>query len=172
MHDYTVPDSIGDPIRAWRTWYVVPEDKTSGELRLRSFVYARLWKIGEAVEATCNAERHTDSETPSSNCTCGLYAVTGKDALDPYYRDRYSTSGSWTEIWRVCGEVALWGKLIPAERGYRAQYAYPVSIEIPKRIRGREQFLSPNEIAIALAHYGCEVKINEDVLDLRTDWNR
>lgn len=172
MHDYTVPDSIGEPIRAWRTWYVVPKDKTSGELRLRSFVYARLWEIGQPLEATCSAERHIDSETPSANCTCGLHAVTDKEALNRYYRDRYSTSGSWTEISRVCGEVALWGRLIPAEKGYRAQFAYPISIEIPRRIRGREQFLTPNEIALSLSHYGCEVKVNEDVLDLRNDRNR
>lgn len=51
-----------------------------------------------------------DVELPVESCTCGIYAA--KD---------------WGPVPRgdVRGEVYLWGKVITADRGYRAQYAYP-----------------------------------------------
>jgi hypothetical protein len=167
MNEYVVPDSTGDPLRAWRTWFVVPKNRTSGELRLRSFVYSRVWEIGEPQEASCNLENHTHTTTPDENCSCGLYGVTDKTRLDRYYRDRYSNSGTWLEIYRVRGEVALWGKVFPGEYGYRAQYAYPVHIEVPARIKGRERLLSAKEVAASLEHYGCTTEVTDDELDLR-----
>src|SRR3990172_1599475 len=40
------------------------------------------------------------------------------------YKSRPEDNGSWA--WSVYGRVALWGKIIEHEDGYRAQFAYPV----------------------------------------------
>lgn len=46
------------------------------------------------------------------NCVCGIYAVKQQCI-------NYGT---------VCGEVALWGRVIEHEFGYKSQYAYPLSL--------------------------------------------
>src|SRR3990172_7640689 len=40
------------------------------------------------------------------------------------YKSRPEDNGYW--IWSVLGRVALWGKIVEHEDGYRAQFAYPV----------------------------------------------
>lgn len=168
------PDFYGPPLRAWRTWFVVPRDGKDGPLRLKSFVYTNLWEIGEPKKATCRTAwarmgAETHKRAPVESCGCGIYGLKEREAVDKYYRskDSWCSTILWHEIWRVRGEVALWGKIVPGELGYRAEYAYPTKLEVPKQIKGREQFLSPKEIAIALEHYSCEVEVTEDVIDLR-----
>jgi len=49
------------------------------------------------------------------------------------YKSRPEDNGSWA--WSVYGRVALWGKIIEHEDGYRAQFAYPVEfLELNYRI--------------------------------------
>jgi hypothetical protein len=67
----------------------------------------------------------------------------------------------------VIGEVGLWGKIVPGKDGFRAQYAYPLRLQVPKQIKGRDQHLSAKEVVIGLEHYGCEIELTDDVLDLR-----
>jgi hypothetical protein len=174
MDDYTIPDAIGDPVVAWRVWFVVPKNKDSGELRLRSFVYQELWEPGEAHVAICNnpsqpgaLERPLPHDAPDDEHKCGIYAVKDREQVDHYFREPMYKSGQWKEIYRVIGRVNLWGKIIPGDKGYRAQFAYPHSIEVPSQIRGREQFLSTREIASSLRHYGVDVVVTGEVIDLK-----
>ena len=52
----------------------------------------------------------------AQHCTCGIYVLD-----DPYHCQGYA------DHWKtnVLAEVALWGRVIKAERGARGQYAYP-----------------------------------------------
>lgn len=174
MLDYIVPDSVGEPLRAWRTWFVVPENKTNGDLRLRSFIYANLWKR-EVQEAVCKGgatghidrEKYPPHEAPDDQHKCGIYASTTREGAELYYLNPEYSAQSWMEIWRVIGEVGLWGKIVPGTKGYRAQYAYPMRLEVPKRIKGRELHLSAKEVALSLEnYYECEVELVEETLDL------
>jgi hypothetical protein len=58
-----------------------------------------------------------ERDVPSESCQCGIYALRDRARLycSPYYRQA-----------EVVGAVSLWGKIIPGEDGYRAQFAYPL----------------------------------------------
>lgn len=56
-------------------------------------------------------------ECPDRNCSCGIYAH--KDKMAGYHPSPPN---------RAWGKVALWGRVIEHERGYRAEYAYPVEL--------------------------------------------
>src|SRR5882724_9837870 len=112
MNDYIVPDATGDPIVAWRCWFVVPENQDTGALRLRSFVYAELWEPGEVRVAECKnpsspdgIERSLPHPAPDDDHKCGIYAVSSRDQVDSYYRNDIFNPGQWREIWRVIGTV-------------------------------------------------------------------
>jgi hypothetical protein len=162
---FQVPDMVGEPIKAWRIWFVVPENKTSGELRLQSIVYGKLWEPKKIQKAHCHGIMvPTHHEAPEEGHSCGIYAVKTHEEVDKYYRDpAYKARTNWMEIWRVVGQVAMWGKIVEGDRGYRAQYAYPTKIQIPRTVKGREQHLTAREVQIALEHY-CETEIIEDTL--------
>lgn len=57
-------------------------------------------------------------EVPGNDCSCGIYALESKEAL---LRSPYVSGGQM-----AVGAVSLWGKVIKGERGYRAQFAYPL----------------------------------------------
>jgi hypothetical protein len=56
---------------------------------------------------------------PDPDCSCGIYALKDKQAL---LHSHYKSSGP------AIGAVNLWGRVIPAEHGFRAQFAYPLMI--------------------------------------------
>lgn len=58
-----------------------------------------------------------DIGAPAEGCTCGIYA-----ANDRAVAERYGQGGLGTY---VLGRVALWGKVIIYDQGFRAEYAYP-----------------------------------------------
>jgi hypothetical protein len=53
-----------------------------------------------------------------NRCTAGYYALRRPEDLAQYPHGN------------VYGVVKLWGKVIPAERGFRAEYAYPVAMVV------------------------------------------
>jgi hypothetical protein len=65
----------------------------------------------QIVEAGCKHTRLHPS--PSLECTCGLHGTHGVDLLRR------------TRCPAVLGRVALWGRVIEHDHGYRAQFAYP-----------------------------------------------
>ncbi|MGQ0520564.1 MAG: hypothetical protein ACT4PX_05365 [Actinomycetota bacterium] len=127
MTEFSVPDAI-EPIAAWRYWRVGSADR-----RLQSLTGRHQgWQPGQALEARCRFDNVDRSEwryqlvsgfspdphpAPSEGCTCGLYAARSLEHL------RGQPLFGLSRM--VVGEVSLWGKVIPGQHGYRAQFAYP-----------------------------------------------
>ena len=60
---------------------------------------------------------------PSEECDCGFWATKHlRAAVCPRVGDIYRRG-------IVMGKVALWGDIIEHEEGFRAQFAYPLSLE-------------------------------------------
>lgn len=103
------PDGM-EPLVGWRYWRVAGSALTS----LTRSVY---WPALERYEADCRlTPRH--GAVPAAECHCGIYAARGLDTLKELATPN-------VRVPLVVGKVALWGRVIPAERGYRAQYGYP-----------------------------------------------
>ncbi|MBI3648396.1 MAG: hypothetical protein HY240_06580 [Actinobacteria bacterium] len=100
-----------DPIVAWRTWRLTGR-RDGTNLRLRPVAgRAKPWAPERPTEAVCRLGRmHV---APNVDCTCGLHATREPDLLR-----RTKSPG-------VLGRVALWGRVVEHELGYRAQFGYP-----------------------------------------------
>jgi hypothetical protein len=59
------------------------------------------------------------------------------------------------------GRVSLWGVVIECERGWRALYAYPARLYVPRRSTSRRPHLSPRDVADGLAGYGVPVTVTD-----------
>jgi hypothetical protein len=78
--------------------------------------YKMFWPVKEVLKATCKYPGHklfkdTD-DIPVYECSCGIYALKQPNFSVTYIHDR-----------PILGVVELWGKIIVAEYGYRAEYA-------------------------------------------------
>jgi hypothetical protein len=100
-----------EPIAAWRTWALTGK-RDGSHLRLRPIAgRTRPWLPMAPAEAACKQARlHA---APNIDCSCGLHATHELDIL------RRAKSPA------VLGRVALWGRVIEHELGYRAQFGYP-----------------------------------------------
>jgi hypothetical protein len=98
------PDTIG-PILAYRVWQVVGR---SPNLGLKSWAHETVWESG-TLEAACALSSHT---APDFDCSCGIYALKRRTDVSHsiYGRD-------------VLGIVELFGRVVVATDGYRAQFA-------------------------------------------------
>lgn len=105
-----------EPIVAWRAWALTGRRDGTGLLLRPVAKRARTWKPMEIVEASCRTSRW--HEAPDPACTCGLHGTHGIELL------RRTKSPA------VLGRVALWGRVIEHEHGYRARYAYPQRVRL------------------------------------------
>jgi hypothetical protein len=106
--------ALNEPILAYRVWRV----GTDG--LLVSCTYECTWTPRARMDAHCciRGTLHPQA-APVWDCSCGFYAFKTPAALAA---SRYTElSGALT----VSGRVALWGRVIDHELGYRARYAYP-----------------------------------------------
>jgi hypothetical protein len=133
------------PVVGWRAWVVT---ETAAGLRLGSVLYDEVWTPGTTALAVCRrredffAEPLADHATPGLECGCGYHAARDPaDALS-YLRGRNEP----TTICRILGEVAIWGRLVETEAGWRAAAAYPFRLYVPD-----------DAIADSLAVYGVPV---------------
>jgi hypothetical protein len=109
-------DMASEPIVAWRAWALTGR-RDGTELLLRPVAKrARTWRPREVVEASCRTSRW--HEAPDPACTCGLHGTHGLEVLRK------------TKCPAVLGRVALWGRVIEHEHGYRAQFAYPQRLRL------------------------------------------
>ena len=111
-------------IRAWRAWRVGVFEPSGGgapEAFLRSCVHDAYWTPGEAVASRC-----VEHVRPSLACGCGIYAVTTREAALEWAQ----TTARAMPMPLVIGQVHLWGRVLQFSSGYRAQYAYPYSLEV------------------------------------------
>lgn len=117
------PDLI-EPIVGWRVWRVL-----NGTLR-SLYWGGVVWHPGHPMDAACRAHSYVGDDchsAPDEGCKCGLYATT----------DRLATTmlAARLRAADALGKVALWGKVIEGEVGYRAEHAYPVELWVTKRSR-------------------------------------
>ncbi|MBA2365788.1 MAG: hypothetical protein H0V77_04975 [Actinobacteria bacterium] len=160
------PDDLGGgvadypgTVEGWRLWiarrHVIRyfdnswgvRRKKTGPYLLRSVTCDDFWRPRQAKVADCTQTlgflfelTHSggDHNAPDPKCKCGLYAVDSLTRLLEVY-DTWSKLGSRLEIERypaVVGRVKMWGKVIPGEHGWRAQYAYPAELFIVKSVIG------------------------------------
>jgi hypothetical protein len=143
-----------EPVVGWRVWRVLrPIDRkiSAAELatellaaerdgerepvaslfryRLRSLTQPVYWPVGAKLESTCELERGGTATHagggPHASCECGVWALrTRALALDVL--GAYASSGVSVAL----GKVALWGRLIEHEKGWRGQYAYPLDTRV------------------------------------------
>lgn len=159
MTDFTVPDTI-EPIVAWRYWRL-----SSGDGQLRSLTGRhQTWAAATAFEARCRFDDVDRSEwryqmvggfsadphpAPHEGCTCGVYAA--RTLEDLRGQPLFGLSRM------VVGQVALWGKVIPGQFGFRAQFAYPTRLCLFEETLRRD----PSVLA-GLAAYDVPVEVVGD----------
>lgn len=125
-----VPDVAG-VIVGWRTWRILgPRDYLNwkGEPLLDS---RAVWPRDGHLKArhVIDGRGDADHTAPDPHCVCGIYAVASATDLvgQPGAARRTSLLGGRS----VAGKVALWGRVIEHEHGWRAEYARPVGLAIP-----------------------------------------
>lgn len=105
-----------EPILAWRSWTLTGRRDGEGLLLRPVTAGSRAWRPREIAQATCRlAWSH---EAPNLDCSCGLHATR---AIETLRRTRCPA---------VLGRVALWGRVIEHELGYRARFAYPQRLRL------------------------------------------
>ena len=103
--------TLSEPIMGWRVW-TLHSNRRRTELRMRPIAgNAPPWPPLEPAHASCTRRRWHRGPEPS--CTCGLHATRDPGVL---HRARNPA---------VVGTVALWGRVVEHELGYRGQFAYP-----------------------------------------------
>lgn len=107
-----IPDST-EPIIAYRAWGL-----NSGRLAPASFSPAAEWEPRKSPRAKCGGKFYisiseTRCKAPDRDCHCGYHG--------------FKTVADLRQVIHnpVLGRVALWGRVIEHEGGYRAEYAYP-----------------------------------------------
>jgi hypothetical protein len=104
----------GEPLIAWRTWNLTARRR---RLRLAPVGdYRNAWPPRDRVRAVC--ARRRSHVAPDPACTCGVHASKWIAALQ---RARGPV---------VLGTVALWGRVIEHELGYRASFGYPQRLRL------------------------------------------
>ncbi|MEX1265215.1 MAG: hypothetical protein WEE66_15030 [Actinomycetota bacterium] len=109
-----------EPVEGWRIWNL--SEGPTGPSLLPAGSGVDAWSPRRAVEARCGAPSllsvgRRSHRVPALDCRCGIYA--GR-SLETFGRPR----PAWPPP-SVVGTVALWGKVIEHERGWRGQLAYP-----------------------------------------------
>lgn len=95
---------VAGPLIGYRAW------KIDKDYVLRSLNDGRVWTPRLATVGRCQQSH----PVPAPACTCGCYAY--KQPAD------VGSDGS------VRGAAALWGHVVSHARGWRAQFAYPVTL--------------------------------------------
>jgi hypothetical protein len=106
---------VAEPLIAWRAW-TLSGGRRSGYLLRPIAGRANPWPRRRPARASCWWPQFHDA--PDERCRCGLHALTEERAL------------RWTRSPAVIGTVALWGRVIEHEHGYRARFAYPQRLRL------------------------------------------
>lgn len=105
-----------EPVLAWRSWTLTGRRDGGGLLLRPVTAGSRPWRPLEVAQATCRlAWSH---EAPNVDCSCGLHATREMALLRR------------TRCPAVVGRVALWGRVIEHEHGYRARFGYPQRLRL------------------------------------------
>ncbi len=112
-----------EPLIGWRVWNLVmhrsgrdpalrPAGAGQGEWLMRRPYRASCRRAGSA-----GSMPHGQHPSPVPGCTCGIYASSS-------LRNLVTSTPAMPAVSAV-GTVALWGRVIEHERGWRAEFAYP-----------------------------------------------
>ncbi len=161
------PDYV-EPTVGWRAWEVVESD---GVLQLSSLRYAGIWEPGTEVAATCRRSlaylpwgRMPIHTAPASDCVCGIYGAVKVEHARPFLW----VAGSEAAAYRVVGRVSLWGRVVQAQFGWRAEFGYPEHLYVPAtthyaRLGWRRRRLRAEEVASELEAYAVPVDVVDGV---------
>lgn len=149
MDDLTVPDHIGEVV-GFRAWHIV---ETPEGVRLASTGFGgphsrQLWEPGAVVRAICD-KGHTPGD---ARCSCGFYAAVSREHLLSLNRYHRYDNGTPT----VVGQVAMDGQVTVASLGWRAENAWPMSLEVPppfwRYVEPLKAEYGPYNVTVALAN--------------------
>ena len=109
-----------------------------------------MWLPNERRKAEClfgHAGRVDPHDAPDPDCRCGYYAYTSLEACLLAYDFSHAPP-------EVVGQVALEGRIIRTHETYRAEFAYPVKLEvldlpwrdIPRKTRELEVYGAPVQV--------------------------
>jgi hypothetical protein len=102
----------------WRVWRLAKAGVPEGPLM--STFMTSIWPGGVVMKACCAAE--------TAGLRHGIHAFVSRGQAEEYFDEQ--SRGKTTP--HVFGEVALWGRVVVHERGYRAQFAYPQTVLVPR----------------------------------------
>jgi hypothetical protein len=102
---------LTEAVEGWRAWSLAGSPDLTEVRLLPIGTSGRPWPAREAARATCGRRRH--DRVPDPDCTCGLHAATSLNAL------RHARDPA------IVGRVALWGRVIEHDRGFRGEIGYP-----------------------------------------------
>lgn len=102
---------LTEAVEGWRAWALAGSKDLVDVWLLPIGTSGHPWPVREPARATCGRRRH--ARTPDAACTCGLHAATSLNAL------RHARDPA------VVGRVALWGRVIEHDRGFRGELGYP-----------------------------------------------
>ena len=125
-----------------------------------SAIQFSIWRFGVHLTAECKAfrlpwrRRHT---APDENCGCGIYAA----HLETLARS-YRSLGPPSVFFPVLGPVLLWGTVVVAQEGWRAEFAYPQRLFVMVH-GGRRQ--AARQLGVALERYGVPVHVIDPPAD-------
>jgi hypothetical protein len=111
---------LREAIDGWRTWTLAGSRDGSEAILLPISGLGKPWPRRSPVRAACARHRH--HEVPALGCTCGIHATTN---VQPLRRTRDPA---------VFGSVALWGRVLEPEHGYRAEFGYPQRLSLVCRL--------------------------------------
>jgi hypothetical protein len=140
-----VPDAV-EPVVGWRCWRVA--DGSDG-LVLMSAHHPMRWAPGWAAEASCSAPH----AVPHENCSCGIYAARDPGRAVAYLPPHLKATLRARQpeilgydVVMALGRVDLWGKVVEAEWGWRAERGYPRELFLPAGVRHYRR--SPSRVAV------------------------
>lgn len=127
----------------------VPKKVLDKQFRVGPIIGYRLWRYtddmlksvhkqfsirpGQPIKACCSKSQTFTFDSahiaPDVNCECGIYVWKTPDLMRQYNQETKDPT-------LINGAMAIWGKVIECQNGYRAEYAYPFKL-----------FLSPKPMA-------------------------
>jgi hypothetical protein len=118
----------------------------------------------DVTEADCNFKRYPfltekplDHLAPDEACTCGLYAMKELSTVMTSRAPSVALVREWRGGYQIIARVRLWGKVIEATDGYRAQFGTVGAIYVPPAFATAARDLA--EVygcsVLELDEYGC-----------------
>lgn len=107
---------VREAIQGWRAWRLAGTRDASAVGLYPLAARGPVWPALVPMDARCTKRRH--HRVPDDGCTCGLHAT------------RLPGQLPWSRGPGVLGRVALWGRVIEHERGFRAEHGYPQRLRL------------------------------------------